>query len=389
MLEAESLAWIGPSLRGPRMTRWVLLTLALCYLLVGCNQQTPVVRNEIVFLNRNNPGVAAGARVVAVRATNGSDIADLGSIGNLHVKLDDRGRIVEGYMLAGTSGASPGTVSFEPRHGFTQRVLLADEVAGGAVVEAPGIGTVVVVKDVWHCDIRAYHADTEIWRRSVEAGCQTKYEQIGQRGNLVVTIQASTDPTGLVDPATGNLMPFAYPAERCTPIGEVDLRPIYGCNGPNNGDVVGDTYVQVEGGAPIVDYLFDHTYPMVLKAPNHEDAVVWLASVFYHIDKSGQVLSKGTPPQLGPRGYFGRPILSPDTSSIYYPTTQGVIAQSLTTGSQRSITSSYTQAVATSRDGKFLYALTRSALDVIYLPTAQRVATYPEDARDILLVATE
>jgi hypothetical protein len=372
------------------MTSWALLTLTVCYVLTGCNEPTtPVVPNEVVFLARNDAGVGAGARVVAIQATTGSDVVDLGSTGNVHVKLDDRGAIVEGYIVAGTGGASPGIVSIKPRDRFSQQVLLADEVAGGALVEAPGIGTVLVVKDVWQCDIRAYHAGTEIWRRSVAVGCQTKYEQIGQIGNLVVTLQASTQPTGLVDPATGNMMPFVYPAERCTPIGEVGLKPVYGCIGPNSGDAVGDTYVQVEGGAPIVDYRFDHSYPLVLEAPQHDDAVVlggW-ESVFYHIDKSGRVLSRGTPPNLGPGNYFGRPILSPDSSFIYYSTTQGVIAQSLATGSKRLITSSSTQSVATSHDGKFMYALTRNALDVIYIPTAKRVATYPEDARDILLVA--
>ena len=147
--------------------RYRVAIAGLGLLLVSCQPAQPgppAIPAEAIFLARNNPGVAAGYRVVAISARDGRDAADLGSTGQLLTKLNDRGEITEGYVISADQlGTTLALAGFHLSDRLTTRVIVPDSVAGGALVDVLAVGSVLVVKDDLRCEIVAFRAGSVLW----------------------------------------------------------------------------------------------------------------------------------------------------------------------------------------------------------------------------------
>ncbi len=392
--------------RAAAVTRITCIALAGA-LLANCGLPTPQpeIPRELLFITTNGTCafLTCFSNAVAVASRDGSTVADLRSASRILVRLGASGTVAEGYLVRDKPPF--GIDRFRIGSSLTTEVIMSQNVSGAALVEAPGLPAVAGSRSVLitkvgtntGCDVVGYQAGSEIWRQPIDPNkCMITYENVAQLGGLAVLVDPGPWPKAVVVPETGKIRPLRQPSTGCIAEGEIAERVLYEC-----GQGVGTPYVQVEGGPEVaVTNEFATNSFGVLEPSGKRELLVLSSTSYVRLDALGRRLSDG---DLGLgrrvsdgaiRVPSGRPAVSADGASLYLPTDRGVVVTSVVGGGTKTIADPKTIAVAVSLDSRFLYALTvagvspkfRTRLDVIYLPTEQRVASYSEDASNILLV---
>jgi hypothetical protein len=308
------------------------LCAVVCAGLVACEGSRPPapppVAAEIAFVSG-----AGGLRLVEVR--DGTQLAQLPE-GAFDANLTPGGDLGEAYLVAAAG-------VMRVHMGRPVRVdRVADAVGAGpfsaALVPAPQLSTFVGDKTVLvtlSADGRlaGYQSGTRLWSRAAAGG--TELHRVGDMAALRA-------PSGWlrVIPETGDLEALAACAGG--PVGGTFAQPVYAC----------ELHPSPPAGLP-----FD------LRPPAGDEVLVWPSGAFYRIHDG-----VSTPGAKGAGG--GRPAVSADGKRLYWP-------------------HDYANAIAlaSSRDGNYLYVLGAGRLRVLAPAGARELTGFPVEGTDIPLIA--
>ena len=305
--------------------------------LAGCSPfaspaPSPSPPAELLFI----PGPAY--RVIEVR--DGAQVATLPT-GAFDAQLSGGGDVAEAYAVD-----KDGVVRVRPGRPFvTTRVADATGTAPFqvALVVAPGLTTFVGQKTVLVTlsadgQLAGYQAGTRIWTHAVTGATELR------RLDALVALRTGDD-WSLVSPETGAMSALASGCPQ-GPIAEKGGQALVPCPSSSTVSIAG-----IPTGLPYVLH------------PVREDVTV-LAWPDGHWLRLGE----GGPYPTGPGG--GRPALAPDGSRLYWPASYPPAT-----------------AMATSRDGNFLYALGGGRLRVFAAGSARALHDFAIDGSDIALVS--
>lgn len=292
---------------------------------------TPSPPSELLFL----PGPSV--RVVETR--DGSVVATLPT-GAFDARLSGGGDVAEAYVVGdGVHRVRPGRPFRDDR--------TADATGRppyqAALVPAPGLTTFVGQKTVLVTlsadgQLAGYQAGTRIWTHPAPGATELR------RLDTLVALRTGDD-WSLVAPETGALQPLGTACPQ-GPIADDRGQALLPC--PSNGTA---TIAGVPAGQPYILH------------PVREDATVlaWPNGTWFRLGERGSF-------HPGPGG--GRPALAPDGSRLYWPATYPPAT-----------------AMASSRDGNFLYALGGGRLRIFRSDSTQTLRDFAVDGSDIALVS--
>ncbi|HLQ60916.1 MAG TPA: hypothetical protein VK131_03540 [Candidatus Acidoferrales bacterium] len=295
--------------------------------------------------------------------------------GQLVDRLSAGGDLAEGYVLA-----PEGILRVTAGRPFRTEPIASSQAAEGALVPAPGLtqyvgGQTVLIVRFPDGSLAGYQAGKPLWQAPVSPYRDLRAAQLVQAGDLAFVGPVDGGTWLQLKPETGATAGVAGKPP-CSP------GPVAGLKGGSlfycysTGLLVwvpaqvGDALPRLEGR------------PWALKPVRREEVVLlWPDGTWYHVNGSGNADRHGRVP-----AYSGRPALAPDGSHLYLGTGRGVAAVPLGGGGSRVFGAGGATAVATSRDGNFVYALTATDLRV-YDPSGSLLKTYARGGQDIELVA--
>jgi hypothetical protein len=274
---------------------------------------------------------AAGVRVVEVR--DGTVAADVP--GAFDALLNPGGDVGEAYSVTADG-------VFRVRPGRPFRVDRTDAATGAgpyqvALLPAPGLRTfagsrTVLVTLSADGRLAGYQNGLRIWERRTSATVLRRLDGIAVAGSgsgWFQVVPESGELTALAAPCASE--PVAAPAGAAA--------PIWGCGLPAG-------------------------VPFALHPPRGAEVLAWPDGAAFSVGAGGRLT------RLRPGAGGGRPAISADGRQLYWPAEFGPAT-----------------AMASSRDGNFLFALGGGRLRVLATATGRRVRDFAVDGSDIVLVA--
>jgi hypothetical protein len=322
----------------------VLAALPLAVLLVAACEGVPGSSGkpptELLFV------AGAEHQLTAYEASDGSLVTQLPP-GAFDATLNGGGDLDEAY-LAGDDGTL-----YRVRAGRPLRLDPLDSIRGAgpyqaALVPAPrltnfvGSRTVLVVKGA-DGSLFGFQSGRQVWR-----------EGVPQDASLLrldtVAVLGYQGAWSLVAPESGLLTPLASDCPD-GPLAEVQGRVVFACSATTQ---PGASLTLPAGPA------FD-----LRPLRRDESVLAYPSGDWFRVDPGPRVAGQGHG-----AGGEGRPGLSPDGGTIYWPASLSALA------------------VAVSRDGNYLYALGSGGLRVLAASDRRQVANYPAvTGREIVLVS--
>ncbi len=324
----------------------VLAALALAVLLAaaaceGVAQTSSKPPSELLFVS------GAEHQLTAYEASDGSLVTELPA-GAFDATLNSGGNLDEAYLAGDDANL------YRVRAARPLRLDRLDVIRGAgpyqaALVPAPrltnflGNRTVLLVKGS-DGSLFGFQSGRQIWREGVPQDAQLLRLD-------AVAVLGYEGSWSLVAPESGLLTPLASDCPE-GPLAEVQGTVVFACSATTQ---PGASLTLPAGPA------FD-----LRPARREQSVLAYPSGEWFRIDPGPRIAGQGHG-----AGGEGRPGLSPDGGTIYWPAGLGA------------------QAVAVSRDGNYLYALGSGGLRVLAASDRKQVANYPAvTGREIALVCS-